>query len=219
VVVFYKIEDHPMEDLQSYELYQNMLEHIDKSMKRFYEELSTPLESKTEQEQLEIYKTFMKQMASLEDSELKENQAALFAAIEQTDLFYVHSMLYRVKNCSIFDFIKSDPAKMAVFKAARKRDLDLFTELNQEKKKIKGSPEVLRLKEKEIDCNLLAFFKEINPDKCLEIKNINDQSCRVTFLFAIREKEKKPFEELIGQMSVEGNAELKRPRCDLEFNV
>lgn len=73
MVVFYKIEDHPMEDLQSYELYQNMLEHIDKSMKRFYEELSTPLESKTEQEQLEIYKTFMKQMASLEDSELKEN--------------------------------------------------------------------------------------------------------------------------------------------------
>lgn len=62
-------------------------------------------------------------MEALSGSALQENESALFGAIEQTDLFYLHSLLYRIKNCSILDVIRANSNNLALFKEARKRDL------------------------------------------------------------------------------------------------
>lgn len=103
---------------------------------------------------------------------LIEKEYVFFQCLEQTSLFYEMSTLYRIKNCSILDYIKTDEIRLGHFKRFKTKDEDLVIEYNNEKKRNKGEHESLRTKEREIDLNLNQFFKVIN-DKMESLPNKN----------------------------------------------
>lgn len=54
-------------------------------------------------------------------------------------------MLYRIKSCSVLDFIKSSPDKMEKFKQFKNKDEALLSEYMQEKKRsLKSDNEALK---------------------------------------------------------------------------
>lgn len=70
------------------------------------------------------FDTFCQQYKAIAGcSFFESNELQFFQALEQTNLFYEYSLLYRIKNCSIVDFIKGSNEKMDAFKVHKIKDL------------------------------------------------------------------------------------------------
>lgn len=85
-----------------------------------------------------------------------------FLCLEETCLFRNYSLLLKVKNRSILNYLKPN---IGAFKEAKERDKELTNKYINEKKKIKGDIEELKQKEKAISDNVVNFFKTISSDK------------------------------------------------------
>jgi hypothetical protein len=180
-----------MDEMEGITLFGGILEHLEVNLAPFLENRSPSTEGEQDRSE-KAFDLFMQQYKYLSSCSFFENQENLvFTALEQTNLFYDYSMLFRIKSCSVLDYIKSDPGRLKILNVYKAEDEKLLSEYNQEKKKFRNDNEVLRSKEREIDTNLLKFFKEINSDRFKEAvdgKNEKDHNCKVRFLFKIKEK-------------------------------
>ena len=139
-------------------LFGGILEHLETNLAEFLEKKESVIDNEFEA----IFDLFMHQYKEMTRCAFHEtNENCFFLALEHTNLFYEYSLLYRIKNCSVLDYIRSEAGKFEIFKKAKKNDKDLLTEYNQEK--VKNDIETLRAKERLIEANLLQFFQSINP--------------------------------------------------------
>ena len=131
---------------------------------------------------------------------LVSNEVVFFMAIEKTDLFYNHSLLYCIKNCSLMDFIKTNQHRFELLKKSQSKDEALVVEYNKEKDRNKNEQELSHLKEmeREIEENLEAFSKEINPQGFEMVKKAEkEQGNRVRFNFKLTEHTRLTFLEAL----------------------
>lgn len=131
------------------------------------------------------------------------NEIAFFMGLEKTDAFYNHSLLYRIKNCSLMDFIKTHDKRVELLKKSKNKDEALVVEYHKEKSRNKSEQELAKVKEKEkeIEENLEIFFKEINPEGFEQIKKADkDQGSRVRFSFKLTERSKLYFTEALDEL-------------------
>jgi hypothetical protein len=114
-------------------------------------------------EQEQFLEIFRHQFHMLVNNDFfRQHEAIFFLCLEQTNLFYEQSVFYRIKNCSILDYIKTDETRFNLFRVSKVKDESFVIEYNKEKNRGKSEPEVLRTKEREIENNICQFFKSIN---------------------------------------------------------
>ena len=65
--------------------------------------------------------------------------------LEKMDAFYNHSLLYRIKNCSLMDLIRTSPHKMELFKSSKVKDDQLVVEYHKEKSRNRNEQEIQKL--------------------------------------------------------------------------
>ena len=78
------------------------------------------------------FDVFMEQHKKITSSNFfdQSNEMIFFQALEETNLFYEYSLLYRVKSCSILDHISSNSDRMTVFREHHRKDEKLLAEYN-----------------------------------------------------------------------------------------
>ena len=69
---------------------------------------------------LETFRSQLKMLAG--NSFFRERESLFFLCLEQTALFYEMSLLYRIKNCSIMEYMKIDENRLNMFRVTRVKD-------------------------------------------------------------------------------------------------
>lgn len=228
IVLYYRLTEQRMQDSEAALLFNTFFEDILRSLEEYLRAREEFTQNDIENEQtLELFRRQYR-LITQELDFFSNREPIFFQCLEQTALFYEQSMLYRIKNCSMLDFIKTDEKRLALFKQAKSRDEGLVIEYNKEKKLNKGEHEGLRNKEREIDNNLNEFFRAIN-ERFMEEPNRNerDQTYRVKFNYRIKEREKYAYEEVYQSMlganifrkESRRLMDCKRPQADLEYYI
>lgn len=88
-----------------------------------------------EQEQELAIETFFNQFSLLANNDYFRSQEPIFfLALEQANIFYDYSSFYRIKSCSILDYIKCEESRFSQFRMAKVKDESLVIEYNKEKR-------------------------------------------------------------------------------------
>jgi hypothetical protein len=110
VVVWYELQEGELQDGYVSNSLVSLLNYLQEMLGEYLLGRKEEKERPAPEQELEMaIETFFLQFAALAANEyFREHEPVFFLALEQATVFYEHSAFYRIKNCSMLDFIKCE---------------------------------------------------------------------------------------------------------------